>query len=97
MTDKTVLPADSLLGFGTVKDGELTFPTQQLMEGNYYVKELDAGENHDIDTSHHEFEFTAADHESEKVIDIYAAKESSEDKSVPLLNKLHFNQFSLKK
>lgn len=97
MTDKTILPADSLLGFGTVKDGGLTFPTQQLMEGKYYVQELDAGENHDIDTSHHEFEFTAADHESEKVIDIYAAKENSEDESAPLLNRLHFNQFSLKK
>ncbi|HAB9629475.1 TPA_asm: LPXTG cell wall anchor domain-containing protein, partial [Listeria monocytogenes] len=97
MTDKTILPADSLLGFGTVKDGGLTFPTQQLMEGKYYVQEIDAGENHDIDTSHHEFEFTAADHESEKVIDIYAAKENSEDESAPLLNRLHFNQFSLKK
>lgn len=39
MTDKTVPPTDSLLGFGTVKDGELTFPTQQLMEGNYYIQE----------------------------------------------------------
>ena len=64
MTDKTMLPVDSLLGFGTVKDGELTFPTQQLMDGKYYIQELAAGENHDIDTSHHEFEFTAADHES---------------------------------
>lgn len=97
MTDKTMLSADSLLGFGTVKDGGLTFPTQQLMEGKYYVQELDAGEDHDIDTSHHEFEFTAADHESEKVIDIYAARENSEDESAPLLNRLHFNQFSLKK
>ncbi|MDQ8446030.1 SpaA isopeptide-forming pilin-related protein, partial [Enterococcus faecium] len=97
MTDKTVLHADSLLGFGTVKDGGLTFPRQQLMEGKYYFQELDAGEIHDIDTSRHEFEFTAADHESEKVIDIYAAKENLEDESVPLLNKLHFNQFSLKK
>lgn len=97
MTDKTMLPVDSLLAFGTVKDGKLTFPTQQLMEGKYYIQELDAGENHDIDTSHHEFEFTAADHESEKVIDIYATKENSEDESAPLLNKLHFNQFSLKK
>lgn len=97
MTDKTMLPVDSLLGFGTVTDGELTFPTQQLMEGKYYIQELYAGENHDIDTSHHEFEFTAADHESEKGVDIYAFKENPEDESTPLLNKLHFNQFSLKK
>lgn len=74
MTDKTVLPTDSLLGFGTVQDGGLTFPTQQLLEGEYYVQELDAGENHDIDTSHQDFEFTVADHESEKVIDIYALR-----------------------
>ncbi|MFL2105431.1 hypothetical protein ACEN4L_06875 [Desemzia sp. FAM 23988] len=31
------------------------------------------------------------------MIDIYAPKENSEDESTPLLNKLHFNQFSLKK
>src|SRR5699024_12363156 len=71
MTDKTILPADSLLGFGTVKDGGLTFPTQQLMEGKYYVQELDAGENNDIDTIHHELEFTAVDSDKEKVSDMY--------------------------
>lgn len=97
LTDDTILPADSLLGFGTVVEGELSFPTQQFMEGKYYVQELDAGETHDIDTTHHEFEFTAEDHDTEKTIDLYAPKENPDDEPTPLLNKLHFNQFSLKK
>lgn len=97
MTDNTTVPADGLLAFGTVKDGEFVFPNLQLMEGRYYIQELDAGESHNIDTAHHEFEFTATDHETEKIIDIYAPKGNQEDESLPLLNKLHFNQFSLKK
>ncbi|WP_261998499.1 SpaA isopeptide-forming pilin-related protein [Enterococcus faecalis] len=97
MTDKTTVPADALLAFGTVNEGELIFPNLQLMEGTYYIQELDAGENHDIDLTHNEFEFKATDHETEKVIELYAPKDNQEDESLPLLNKLHFNQFSLKK
>lgn len=97
MTDNTTVPADGLLAFGTVKDGELVFSNLQLMEGRYYIQELDAGESHNIDTTHHEFEFIATDHETEKVIELYAPKENQEDESLPLLNKLHFNHFSLKK
>lgn len=97
MTDNTTVPADALLAFGTVNEGELVFPNLQLMEGTYYIQELDAGENHSIDTTHHEFEFKATDHETEKVIELYAPKDNQEDESLPLLNKLHFNQFSLKK
>ena len=97
LSDNTTIPANALLDFGTVTDGTLSYPTQHLMEGNYYIQELDAGDIHDLDKMHHEFEFTANDHESEKVIDIYSAKENPDDESLPLLNKLHFNQFSLKK
>ncbi|HBI6483558.1 TPA: LPXTG cell wall anchor domain-containing protein [Listeria monocytogenes] len=97
MTDNTIVPVDALLAFGTVNEGELVFPNLQLMEGTYYIQELDAGENHDNDTTHHEFEFTATDHETEKIIELYAPKDNQEDESLPLLNKLHFNQFSLKK
>jgi hypothetical protein len=67
------------------------------MEGTYYIQELDAGEDHNIDLTHHEFEFKATDHETEKVIELYASKDNQEDELLPLLNKLHFNQFSLKK
>lgn len=97
MIDNTIVPADALLAFGTVSEGELVFSNQQLMEGKYYIQELDAGEIHEIDPTHHEFEFTAMDHDKEKIIDIYAPKDNQEDESLPLLNKLHFNQFSLKK
>lgn len=61
------------------------------MEGNYYVKELDVGENYDIDISYYEFEFIVVDYEFEKVIDIYVVKESLEDKFVLFLNKFYFN------
>ncbi|HBI1662537.1 TPA: LPXTG cell wall anchor domain-containing protein [Enterococcus faecalis] len=97
MTDNTTVPADALLAFGTVSEGELVFPNRRLMEGRYYIQELDAGEDHDIDSTHYEFEFTATDHETEKIIELYASKDNQEDESLPLLNKLHFNQFSLKK
>lgn len=97
MTDNTTVPANALLAFGTVNEGELVFSNRQLMEGKYYIQELDAGEDHDIDSTHHEFEFTATDHETEKIIELYAPKDNQEDESLPLLNKLHFNQFSLKK
>ncbi|HBI7177698.1 TPA: LPXTG cell wall anchor domain-containing protein [Listeria monocytogenes] len=97
LSDNTTLPVNALLDFGTVAKGTLAFPSQHLMEGKYYVQELEAGEIHDLDQTHHEFEFTAADHEAEKVIDIYAPKENPDDETRPLLNKLYFNQFSLKK
>jgi LPXTG-motif cell wall-anchored protein len=97
MTDNTTVPSNALLAFGTVNEGELAFSNRQLMEGKYYIQELNAGESHNIDTTHHEFEFKATDHETEKVIDIHAPKDNQEDESLPLLNKLHFNQFSLKK
>ncbi|MFI3805589.1 SpaA isopeptide-forming pilin-related protein [Vagococcus fluvialis] len=91
------IPKDALLAVGTVTDGKLTFPSQHLIEGNYYVKELNAGEHHGLDDTHYEFEFKAMDHESEKIIDIYAPTENKDEDPLPLLNKLHFNQFSLKK
>ncbi|OSQ81432.1 SpaA isopeptide-forming pilin-related protein, partial [Listeria monocytogenes] len=97
MTDNTTVPVDALLAFGTVNEGELVFPNLQLMGGTYYIQELDAGENHDIDLTHHEFEFKPTDYETEKVIELYAPKDNQEDELLPLLNKLHFNQFSLKK
>lgn len=70
--------------------------THFLPEGQYYVKELDAGETHDLDETHYEFEFKASDHEQKKTIQIYGEPDENEESS-PILNKLHLNRFVLKK
>ncbi|WP_244897501.1 MSCRAMM family protein [Enterococcus thailandicus] len=67
-----------------------------MPEGQYYAKELDAGETHDLDETHYEFEFKASDHEQEKTIQIYDESDENEE-SYPILNKLHLNRFVLKK
>lgn len=96
LTDGTKLSSDVLLGFGEIQEGSFTFEQLQLPEGNYYVKELEAGENHDLDETHYEFEFKAGDHEQEKTIQIYGETTENEESS-PILNKLHLNRFVLKK
>ncbi|MGC3150530.1 hypothetical protein ACPTIX_13855, partial [Enterococcus faecalis] len=82
---KTTVPPDGLLLFRTVKERELDFPNLQLMEGRYYIQDLDAGKSQNIDMTHHQFEFTATDHETEIIIDIYAPKDNQVDESLPLL------------
>ncbi|MCB5953351.1 Cys-Gln thioester bond-forming surface protein [Enterococcus sp. BWT-B8] len=96
LTDGTKLASDMLLDFGTIQDGSFNFEQLQLPEGQYYVKELDAGETHDLDETHYEFEFKASDHEKEKTIQIYGEPNENEESS-PILNKLHLNRFVLKK
>lgn len=96
LADGTKLASDVLLGFGTIQEGLFSFEQLQLPEGQYYVKELDAGETHDLDETHYEFEFKASDHEQEKTIQIYDEPDENEEFS-PILNKLHLNRFVLKK
>lgn len=96
LTDGTKLASDMLLDFGTIQEGSFNFEQLQLPEGQYYVKELDAGETHDLDEIHYEFEFKASDHEQEKTIQIYGEPDENEESS-PILNKLHLNRFVLKK
>ncbi|MFB5345723.1 SpaA isopeptide-forming pilin-related protein [Enterococcus faecalis] len=96
LADGTKLASDALLGFGTIQEGSFSFEQLQLPEGQYYVKELDAAETHDLDETHYEFEFKASDHEQEKTIQIYGEPNENEESS-PILNKLHLNRFVLKK
>lgn len=96
LADGTKLASDALLGFGTIQEGSFSFEQLQLPEGQYYVKELDAGETHDLDETHYEFEFKASDHEQEKTIQIYGEPNENEESS-PILNKLYLNRFVLKK
>ena len=91
LENDVVLPKDSLLHVGTVNDGTLLLEQLQYPEGHYYFKELDAGTDHQLLEKHYEFKFTAEDNLKTKEIII------SENEETPLLNKLHFNQLSLKK
>lgn len=94
LADGTKLASDALLGFGTIQESLFSFEQLQLPEGQYYAKELDAGETHDLDETH--YEFKASDHEQEKTIQIYDESDENEE-SYPILNKLHLNRFVLKK
>ncbi|MEC5316264.1 SpaA isopeptide-forming pilin-related protein [Enterococcus casseliflavus] len=96
LANGTKLASDALLGFVTIQEGSFSFEQLQLPEGQYYVKELDAGETHDLDKTYYEFEFKASDHEQEKTIQIYGEPNENEESS-PILNKLHLNRFVLKK
>ncbi|WP_423363095.1 prealbumin-like fold domain-containing protein [Mycoplasma sp. P36-A1] len=82
------LEKDNLLAYCTVKNGELDINIQ-LPNGQYYFKELDSGAFHDINTSRYEFEFISEDNNATREILIQADV-------VPILNKLHFNRFSIR-
>lgn len=97
INDENIVKADSLLEIGTVNEGALKFKTQLFIEGNYYIKELSAGEIHDIDNNKYEFIFKAADNNAEKEISIFAPKDNGEQIDSPLLNKIHLNKFSILK
>ncbi|WP_086445497.1 SpaA isopeptide-forming pilin-related protein [Candidatus Enterococcus lemimoniae] len=91
ITPEVTLPKNSLLEIVTTIDGEAFLEDLQFPESHYYFKELDAGNQHTLLDKHYEFSFIATDNEEIKEIKIY------EDEEIPLLNKLHFNHFSLKK
>ncbi|MBC2225347.1 SpaA isopeptide-forming pilin-related protein [Listeria seeligeri] len=91
LESEITLPKDSLLHIGTVEDGQLLLTGLQYPEGTYYFKELNAGTDHQLLEKHYEFEFKAMDNQKTKEIVV------TENEDTPLLNKLHFNQFSLKK
>ena len=90
------LPQDSLINYGTVKEGLLTLDELQYPEGDYYFKELDSGTDHNLNPNKYPFSFKAEDNEPLKEITIYESpiKEGSD---IPILNKLHFNEFRIKK
>ncbi|MBC1444015.1 SpaA isopeptide-forming pilin-related protein [Listeria seeligeri] len=91
LENDVTLSKDSLLYIGTVEDGQLLLNNLQYPEGTYYFKELNAGTDHQLLEKHYDFEFKATDNQKIKEIVI------TENEDTPLLNKLHFNQFSLKK
>lgn len=91
LENEVILPKDSLLHIGTVEEGQLLLTDLQYPEGTYYFKELNAGTDHQLLEKQYEFEFKATDNQKTKEIVV------TENEDTPLLNKLHFHQFSLKK
>lgn len=85
------VPAKALVATAIVKNGKATFADIQLPEGSYYVQELDACEAYQLDDQTYDFEFKATDNTATKNFTING------DKNAPILNKLHFNEFTFKK
>lgn len=85
----TVIPSESLVATTKVESGKAKIGPIQLPEGYYYVKELDAGDQHDLDTTMYGFHFAARDNDAIKHIQLNDGK--------PILNRLHENRLSFKK
>lgn len=102
LSDKVVVPANALLGCQTVEDGRAMFELK-LPQGKYYTKELDAGDSHVSNDTEYEFEFTAENNHATFPIHIYGDSIASGGETqqrilrTPILNSLHFNQFTIKK
>lgn len=103
LSEDLIVPANSLVGFATVEKGVATFDVQ-LPEGNYYAKELDAGENHVLDETEYDFTFTARDNQSVQEIEIWKDRVFYGQKQIntkiartAILNQLHLNEFQFKK
>lgn len=103
LSDELLVPADSLVSFAKVTNGVATFELQ-LPEGNYYVKELDAGESHTIDETEYDFTFEAKDNQKTQEIGIwkdrvlYGKKQiGSKITKTSIVNKLHMNAFKFRK
>lgn len=102
ISDEVPVPKDSLLAFSTVSNGVATFELK-LPEGNYYLKELDAGNSHILNDKEYDFTFTAENNHATFPIHIYeeftatGAETTQKILHTPVVNKLHFNEFSIKK
>ncbi|MFW7431777.1 SpaA isopeptide-forming pilin-related protein [Vagococcus carniphilus] len=102
VSSDVVVPKDSLLSVTTVADGVATFQLQ-LPQETYYLKELDAGESHTLISKEYEFTFTAENNHATFPIHLYDDVVATGNETLqriahtPILNKLHLNDFSIKK
>ncbi|HGW6217763.1 TPA: SpaA isopeptide-forming pilin-related protein [Enterococcus faecalis] len=102
LSDDLAIPKDGLLGVSTVKDGIAAFDLM-IPNGKYYLKELDAGSNHDINDTEYEFDFKSVDNKAVFPIDVYQNRIEQGNQTLtkmvktPILNKLHLNKFTIKK
>lgn len=102
ITDEIQVPENALVGYQTITDGVATFELQ-LPQGHYYLKEIDAGEAHVASDVEYDIEFTAEKNHATFPIHIYQDKVNFGKETLlkiaytPILNTLHFNEFSIKK
>lgn len=102
LSDTLQVPENALIAYQSVKDGEAVFALQ-LPQGKYYVKELDAGTSHVANDKEYGFEFTAENNHVTFPIHIYQDNVAYGNQTLlriartPILNTLHFNQFTIKK
>ncbi|EKZ0433800.1 LPXTG cell wall anchor domain-containing protein [Enterococcus faecalis] len=69
-----ILPHDTALAFAKVKDGKLAFEGLTLpnVESNFYLKEIDAGNDHVLDENKYEFKYEPSTNEKEHTIHVFA-------------------------
>ncbi len=79
-----IIPKDSLITFDTVNDGVLKFKKQYLLNGSYYVQEIDSGNYHILDETKYEFEYVPLSNNENEIIDINELLNGND----PLLNHL---------
>lgn len=101
LSEDLQVPANALVSYQTVKDGIAVFDLK-LPEGKYYLKELDAGTRHVTNDTEFEIEFTAKNNQATYPIHVYDntviyGEDTVEKTGKPIVNKLHFNAFTLKK
>ncbi|EJM6035837.1 Cys-Gln thioester bond-forming surface protein [Enterococcus faecalis] len=102
LSDTIRVPENALIAYQTVKDGKAMFKLK-LPQGKYYLKELDAGSSHVENDTEYDFEFTAENNNTTFPIHIYQDTVAYGSETLqriahnPILNKLHFNQFIMKK
>lgn len=101
MSEDLQVPVNALVSYQMVKDGIAVFDLK-LPEGKYYLKELDAGTRHVTNDTEFEIEFTAENNQATYPIHVYDntviyGEDTVEKTGKPIVNKLHFNAFTLKK
>lgn len=102
LSEELQVPTNALVGYQTVKDGVATFE-MKLPEGKYYLKEIDAGTSHIANDMEYDFEFTAKNNNATYPIHIYKDTVAYGKETMlriarnPILNELHFNEFTIKK
>lgn len=102
ISDELQVPANALVGYQTVQDGKAVFDLK-LPQGKYYLKEVDAGSSHVPCDTEYDFEFKAVTnnevfpiHAYEDTV-LYGKQTLNRMAHQPIVNQLHFNEFSIKK
>lgn len=102
ISDELKVPENALVGYEVVTDGKASFD-MKLPQGKYYLKEVDAGSSHVPSDAEYDFEFKAVTNNDVFPIHVYedtalyGKQTLTKIAHQPIVNQLHFNDFSLKK